>query len=167
MIALTLRDIAHSWSCEAKREIASALPLFILVVGWTAAFAQPAEDYKPSPDSQQQPGVPKGLVQKFTLQDSKIFPGTQHEVSIYVPAAYNPTTPACVYISQDGIQNNAPVVFDNLITKHEMPITIGVFVTPGIVRADTTNALNRFNSSYDYDSVSSEYARFLMEEVLP
>ena len=69
------------------------------------------------------------------FDSSKIFPGTTRDVSIYVPAEYNPDQPACVYVNQDGIQWNAPVVFDNLIYQKEMPVTIGIFITPGIVKA--------------------------------
>jgi gluconolactonase len=126
-----------------------------------------ADEYPPHPDSQVQPGVPKGTVEKFTFANSKIFPGTTRDYWIYVPAQYDPTQLACVYVNQDGIQNNAPIVFDNLIAKKEMPITIGVFVTPGIVPAPDTNALNRFNRSYEYDGLGGDYARFILEELLP
>jgi sugar lactone lactonase YvrE/enterochelin esterase-like enzyme len=112
--------------------------------------------------------VPKGSVQKFSFSGSKIFPGTVHDCWIYVPSQYDASKPACVYINQDGIQNNAPVVFDNLIAKNAMPVTIGVFITPGIVPALETNAsLARFNRSYEYDGLGDNFARFLLEEILP
>src|SRR5271170_5747654 len=127
-----------------------------------------ADDYTNGPDSKPQPGVPKGAVLKFTLEDSKIFPGTRHDYWIYVPAEYDGSKPACVYVSQDGIRFNATNVFDNLIYKKEMPVTIGVFVMPGIVHAaDTNSELDRFNRSYEYDGLGDNYARFLLEEVLP
>src|SRR5262245_58178942 len=100
-----------------------------------AAFAQVTENYPVHPDSQPQPGVPKGEVLKFTFENSKIFPGTWREYWVYVPAQYTPEKPACVYVNQDSVQWQAPTVFDNLIHKKEMPITIGVFVTPGRVKA--------------------------------
>ena len=77
--------------------------------------------------------TPKGEIIKYTFDQSKIFPGTTREVSIYIPKQYDPAKPACVYVNQDGVQYKAPEVFDALISKGEMPITIGVFVTPGIV----------------------------------
>ena len=52
-------------------------------------------------------------VMKFAFEQSKIFPGTTRDVSVYVPKQYDPATPACVYVNQDGVQWNAPVVFDN------------------------------------------------------
>ena len=86
---------------------------------------------------------------------------------IYVPKQYDPAKPACLYVNQDGIQYNAPEVFDELIHKKEMPVTIGVFVTPGRVKAPSGQALDRFNRSYEYDGLGDDYARFLLEELLP
>jgi sugar lactone lactonase YvrE len=126
-----------------------------------------ADDYQPGPDSKPQPGIPTGTVQKFTFSQSKIFPGTEHNYWVYVPEQYDPAKTACVYLNQDGIQNNAPVVFDNLIARHEMPITIGVFVTPGVLRGRDTNVLDRFNRSFEYDGLGPNYARFVLEELLP
>ena len=60
------------------------------------------------------------------------------------------------------------MVFDNLIAKGEMPVTIGVFVTPGLVKAlDGNTALDRFNRSLEYDGLGPDYARFLLDELLP
>ena len=127
-----------------------------------------ADEYPPHPDSVVQPGVPQGELLKFTFTGLKIFPGTTRSVTVYVPKQYDPAKPACVYVNQDGVQNNAPVVFDNLIAKGEVPVIIGVFVTPGVVlAADPELALNRFNRSYEYDGLGDGYARFLIEELLP
>lgn len=130
--------------------------------------AQNNEQYPPHPDSQPQEGVPKGEVLKFSFEKSKIFPGTYRDYWVYVPAQYKADKPACVWVNQDGIQNNALVVFDNLIHKGEMPITIGVFVMHGRVPAkDGDAALDRFNRSYEYDGLGDNYERFLLEELLP
>src|SRR5438045_5276140 len=85
--------------------------------------ARAADDYELGPDSKPQDGVPKGEVLKFNFTSSKIFPGTYRDYWIYVPAQYNPDQPACLYVNQDGIQWQAPTVFDNLIHKTEMPVT--------------------------------------------
>ncbi|MFA6563697.1 MAG: SMP-30/gluconolactonase/LRE family protein [Verrucomicrobiia bacterium] len=138
-----------------------------IVCALSAATAPAADDYKPGPDSQPQPGVPKGEVLKFTFDGSKIFPGTTRDYSVYVPAQYDPAKPACVYVGQDGVQYNAPVVFDNLIAKKEMPVTIGVFIMHGRVKALGDGALDRFNRSFEYDGLGDAYARFVLEEILP
>ena len=148
-----------------KRTLLSLLPLFLVVA---VVLAQTTENYPTNPDSQPQPGVPKGEVLKFTFENSKIFPGTWREYWVYVPAQYSPDKPACVYVNQDGIQYEAPTVFDNLIHKREMPVTIGVFVVHGRVRAgDANTALDRFNRSFEYDGLGDSYVRFLLEELLP
>ena len=130
----------------------------------------------PSPiRSQQGDGVPQGNVEPFILT-SKVFHGAVHKGWIYVPKQYDPKSPACVMIFQDGsgYQNKTgawrvPVVFDNLINSKEMPITIGIFIDPGVgsVPSGSKDALPRQNRSFEYDSVTDQYSRFLLEEVLP
>ena len=133
-----------------------------------AVSAQTTDNYQPGPDSKPQPGVPKGEVLKFSFDKSKIFPGTTREYWVYVPAQYKADKPACVFVCQDGIRYEAPTVFDNLINKKEIPVTIGVFIAPGVVKAaDANTALDRFNRSYEYDGLGDNYARFLVEELLP
>jgi sugar lactone lactonase YvrE/enterochelin esterase-like enzyme len=111
--------------------------------------------------------VPKGEVTKYTFNQSKVFPGTVRDYWVYVPKQYDPAKPACVYVNQDGVQYNAPAVFDQLIHKKEMPVVIGVFVMHGRVKAPSEQALDRFNRSYEYDGLGDNYARFLLEELLP
>jgi len=132
-------------------------------------FAQQiTETYPVDSASIEHAGVPKGEILKFTFDHSSIFPGTRREYWVYVPAQYKPDKPACVYVNQDGIQWKAPTVFDNLIYKKEMPVTIGVFVTPGKVLADSgTNAQDRYNRSFEYDGLGDAYTRFIVNEILP
>jgi gluconolactonase len=114
-----------------------------------------------------QDAVPKGEVLKFSFEKSRIFPGTVRDVWVYVPRQYDPATPACVYVNQDGVQYKAPEVFDRLIAAGEMPVTVGVFVMHGRVPAPHAEALDRYNRSYEYDGLGDAYARFLLEELLP
>ncbi len=118
-------------------------------------FSQlPAESYTVDSASVEHPGVLKGEILKLSFDSSKIFPGTSRDYWIYIPAQYKPDHPACVYINQDGIQWNAPTVFDNLISRKEMPVTIGIFITPGVVKSQDPNAaLSRFNRSLEYDGL--------------
>src|SRR5467141_4039977 len=150
-------------------ETYTSILVLILTFSLTLAVsAQTTDNYQPGPDSKPQPGVPKGEVLKFTFDKSKIFPGTTRNYWIYVPAQYKPDKPACVFVCQDGIRYEAPTVFDNLVNKNEMPVTIGVFIAPGVVKAaDANAALDRFNRSFEYDGLGDNYARFLLEELLP
>src|SRR5947208_156583 len=65
------------------------------------ALVQAADDYKLGPDSERQKGVPEGKVTKFSWK-STIFPGTDRDWWIYVPAQYDAKTPACLMVFQDG-----------------------------------------------------------------
>src|SRR5215510_14958733 len=156
---------------HALKSIALCLSLFAspLVAQTPTPSPTPTNDnYQPGPDSKVQAGVPKGEVLKFTFDKSQIFPGTTRDYWVYVPAQYKADKPACVFIMQDGIRWEAPTVFDNLINKKEMPLVIGVFITPGVVKAaEASAALDRFNRSFEYDGLGDNYARFLLDELLP
>ena len=131
-------------------------------------------EYKHTKDSECQDGVPRGKVET-RIFESQIFKGTRREYSVYVPAQYRPEQAACVMVFQDGHAYlkedgdvRVPIVFDNLIHKGEMPLTIGIFVNPGH-RGDAfpENRWRANNRSYEYDSLGDQYARFLLEELLP
>ena len=145
------------------------LLLAFLLLPQFCLFAQnPEANYPVDSASVEHEGVPKGELIKLSYDSSKIFPGTTRDYWIYVPRQYSQDQPACVYVNQDGIQWNAPTVFDNLIYQKQMPVTIAIFITPGIVKSkDPSEALNRFNRSFEYDGLGDAYARFLLEEILP
>ena len=141
---------------------------FLLLCAVQICAQQVSVQYPVDSASVEQPGVPRGEVLKFTFDQTKIFPGTWREYWVYVPAQYKADKPACVYVNQDGIQWKAPTVFDNLIYRREMPVTIGVFVMHGRVKAaDGTTANDRYNRSFEYDGFGDAYARFILEEILP
>ncbi len=137
-----------------------------------AANLPAADDYKLGPDSQKQPGVPEGKVTKHHWK-SEIFAGTERDYWVYVPAQYDAKTPACVMVFQDGGAYvdpkgsfRVPIVFDNLIHKKEMPVTIGIFINPGVFPSQSGQK-PRSNRSFEYDTLSDQYARFLEKEILP
>ena len=100
------------------------------------------------------------------LERSEIYPGTVHTFQVYVPDQYDGKRPAALYVGLDGVLCNAPQVMDSLITAGKMPVTIGVFLQPGIVKAADGTVL-RYNRSYEFDSTTDHFVRFLDEEVLP
>jgi enterochelin esterase-like enzyme len=127
------------------------------------------EHFAPEPDCLPQPGVPHGVMSEY-LWESKVFGGTVRGYWLYVPAQYRPDgPPACWMVFQDGgmyVEPPAPVpiVFDNLIHKGKMPLTVGVFVNPGTFRGQEGRFQNR---SFEYDTLSDQYARFLRDEIIP
>lgn len=121
------------------------------------------EVYTMPPETVRGADVPAGKVTQMPKWQSKIFDGTARDWWIYVPAQYKPEQPACVFVFQDGggYKDFVPPVLDNLIHKGEMPVTVGVFVNPGVFQG------GRSNRSFEYDTLSDQYARFLLEEILP
>jgi len=151
-------------------------PLLLLTLTCLALapLTRAADDYKIGPDALPQPGVPQGKVTQHTWK-SQIFAGTTRDWWIYVPAQYDGRTPAAVMVFQDGEGGvnphgtiRVPTVFDNLIHKKQMPVTIGIFINPGgLDSAKDEKARSRGNRSFEYDTLSDQYARFLLEEILP
>ena len=107
----------------------------------------------------------RGEVIKFNLNDSKIYPGTEREILVYVPQQYTGDEPACLLVCMDGILYDATTVMDNLIATGEMPITIGVFVNPGVVY-DEDREVVRYNRCKEFDSTDDNFVSFLESEVL-
>jgi enterochelin esterase-like enzyme len=150
----------------------------LLVAGPAPARAQPppgTDAYTLGPDSQPQPGVPRGKVEGPLLWKSRVFPNTVREYWIYVPAQYEASVPAAVMVFQDGHkyvnveqEYRAPVVMDNLIHRKEMPVTIGLFVNPGHdSEAFPENRFRVSNRAVEYDTPNGDYARMLIDELLP
>jgi sugar lactone lactonase YvrE/enterochelin esterase-like enzyme len=132
-----------------------------------AEAVPPGDDYQPGPDSQRQPGVPEGKMFQFKFTNSKFFPGTSRNITVYVPAQYRGDKPACVYIGLDSLGFGAPIVFDNLIHRRQMPLIIGIGISPG--QADSTRpAMNpRLNRTFEFDGLNDSLARCILEELLP
>jgi enterochelin esterase family protein len=150
----------------------SSFALFGLALAVAGATAK--DDYKLGPDSLKQSGVPEGKVTQMPPWKSEIFPGTVRDWWIYVPAQYDEKKPACVMVFQDGgwyvstkDSFRVPTVFDNLIHKKEMPVTIGIFLNPGTIPGSGPGKRARPNRSFEYDRLSDQYARFLEKEILP
>ena len=148
------------------------LALALLALTAAPRVAADDKDYMHGPDSQVQ-SVPHGKVTKHSWT-SKVFPGTVRDYWVYVPAQYDGSTPAALMVFQDGgwyVDEKAdfrvPVVFDNLIAKKQMPVTVGVFINPGVVPPVKAGGEARQNRSFEYDTPSDQYARFLEEEILP
>ncbi len=153
------------------------LGVFALGLLW-AGGAAAVDDYKPCPESKPVAGIAKGTITEHTFAASKVFPGTTRKFWVYVPAQYDGKTLAALMVFQDGQGYvevdpkkdiwNTPTVFDNLIHAKELPVTIGVFVNPGVF----PNQVNpkgqpRSNRPFEYDRVTGDYVKFLDEELLP
>ncbi|MBL8127733.1 MAG: SMP-30/gluconolactonase/LRE family protein [Chloroflexia bacterium] len=116
---------------------------------------------------------PQGTLTTHTLPPGKIYPGVTHTYQVYVPAQYDPTQPAPCMVFLDGAwiyvaRMRAVEVLDQAIAAGDIPPLIGIFVDPGwypVADPDTQQA--RMNRHVEYDALTSTFARFLTEELLP
>jgi enterochelin esterase-like enzyme len=124
----------------------------------------------PSPDSSVDPSIPHGEILRGTITDSSIYPGTENDFQVYVPAQYDPAKPACLLVRLDGLGVSEGTVLDNLIAKKEVPIIIGVGISPGTVWKDPAGTPKRqafrFNRSYEFDSMNDHFPDFVLNELL-
>jgi hypothetical protein len=144
--------------------------------GVKPAMRRPGE-YAPMADSLPQEGIPKGRLEGPFEFHSKIIEGTVRRYWIFVPAQYNPKKPANVLVFQDGQRATnvdgslrVPQVMENLIGKGQMPVTIGIFITPGNSSETYPTDLDMKNPNHrkeEYDAMNDTYARFLIDEMLP
>lgn len=126
--------------------------------------------YAYGPDSDRKPGVPAGSTVEFDWCESTIYPGTTRRYWVHVPAQYDPSEPASLMVFQDGWwyldpdgQVRGAIVLDNLIHRDEIPVTIGVFVDPGVLK----NAEQSKNRNAEYDAFDDRYVTFLLTEIIP
>lgn len=152
----------------------AAFALFLASSGLLGQRAPPAlispspdDQYVPGPDSQPQAGVPTGKTFDFAFDTSNVFRGTKRKVTVYIPAEYMADKPACLYVGLDSLSFSVPVVFDNLIYKKEMPVTIALGVPSGEVKSAEATQNPRFNRSLEFDGMNGDLARFLIEEIIP
>ena len=147
------------------KKIICLLCLSLLCVG---AIAQQAYNVRSpyDPATQKVAEEMRGEVIKFTMADSQVYPGTEREILVYVPQQYDGITPACLLVCMDGILYDATTVMDNLIASGEMPVTVGVFVNPGVVYDEDRDVV-RYNRCKEFDSTDDNFATFIETEVLP
>jgi enterochelin esterase family protein len=131
-------------------------------------------EYANAPELTPRDGVPKGVVKTFTMdsRDSKFYPGISktapgtvpytRKLGVYIPQQYVPGTPAPFIICQDADnQRELPVILDNMIADHRVPVMIAIFIGNG------GGDGQRSERGLEYDTVSGKYAEFVEAEVLP
>ena len=159
------------------KRIPSGVVCLMVLTMFTGAGKCGDEQYKLGPDSQRKEGVPQGKITEHEWR-STVFPDTVRRYSVYVPAQYDGSQPAAVMVFQDGHtyvdpngQFRATVVMDNLIHAGEMPVTIGIFIDPGHRKKELPEKRGwqpaPENRSFEYDTLSDQYSRFILEEMLP
>jgi enterochelin esterase family protein len=134
------------------------------------AYSRDGGNYIAATELQERPGVPKGKIKKYWLEDSAVYPGVAHDYWLYVPAQYSSESPNCLMVVLDGeayLKLGIPTLMDNLIHEKQIPVMIGLFINAGPNGPGYPLYGGSDNRSIEYDSVNGDYARFLIEDVLP
>lgn len=108
----------------------------------------------------------KGELLTLKMHDSKIYPGTERKITVYVPQEYDGRTPACLWVSMSGPSGLTAEILDRMIGAGELPTIIGVFIGPGQIR-NAEGSTVRYNRSNELDAMDGRYAKFIETEVLP
>ena len=163
------------WTYSAKLATGTSHSFYYMVGGKRVGGLTDMPAF--GPDSYSQPGVPQGKLSEKMVHMSKLYEGMKSEYWVYVPAQYNPSTPAALMIWQDGhyhIERDGPLqvpptgqppsrlqnAIDNLTSRKEIPVAIYLLIDPGTVGATAMRSIQ-------YDTVSDLYPRFLRDEILP
>ncbi len=111
--------------------------------------------------------IKEGRIETCQFTQSKIFPGTVREVTVFIPAQYDASKPACVYVKTDGYNPREKALLETMIATKEIPMTVGIFVKPGTLPAPTKGTTDRRNRCFEYDGITDNNVRFFDEELLP
>lgn len=156
-----------------RKKLGDVHSFVIVSIAFVALFTSPAHA-EDDPDRVPQPGVPQGRITTGEFAASLVYPGTRRKYAVYVPARYRAGEPANLMVFMDGSAYakpdgayRVPTVFDNLMHREALPVTIAVFVDPGVVPATRPGAKDRRNRSVEYDSLGDRYVTFLVDEFLP
>ena len=175
------------WWAEATVTPAGKLHGFYYLVAG-ARFGGSTELGILGPEAELQPGVPSGVLSAKQTLRSRIYDGMTTDYWVYVPAQYDPRTPAALMVFQDGEgyahrDGNSPILnmIDNLIAAGKIPVMICVFVNSGDISVEAGTPTYQFVKAYsekwhrslgasmrstEYDTVSDRYPRYLRDEVL-
>ena len=149
--------------------------------------------YTPAPERKAVDGVPQGRVQQFTMnsKDGKLLnPGIarkvfgtvdpnnpktlivdtheidyQRQITVYIPAQYEPGTAAPFMVCHDGPKGKPdmtlPRILDNLIAQKRVPAMIVIMIANGGGDAQG------HQRGKEYDTMSGLFAEYIETEVLP
>jgi gluconolactonase len=125
------------------------------------------DQYVRGSDFSMRPDTPRGTILHIVLDHSLVFPGTQHDIRVYVPAQYIGDHPAAVHLQLDGLIFGMSTLFDNLIQDHGLPPLVAIGIKPGVVVAANATNSKRYNRSLEFDGLTDDLERFILGEVFP
>lgn len=131
-------------------------------------------NYNPCREAYPRPGTPEGDLRRWADWDgARVFPGTVRDVAVYTTPGLDRTQAASLIVLQDGVSFYLPAegqirvtqVLDTLHARGEIGPTVAVFVNPG--RLTVSDEPPTEQRSREYDSLTADYGRFLIQDLLP
>jgi len=106
---------------------------------------------------------------------SQIYAGTTRDYWVYASEQCRSDLPANLMVFQDGFYYidharpmQVPELIDKLVASNVIPPTVCVFVNPGVFESPSKPEHHPDSQrSFEYDTVSDQYTRFLVDELLP
>jgi enterochelin esterase-like enzyme len=158
-------DAAKTEQTYVQEAAEKQAPLFRVAIANRGDGVPPGANYW-TDDALEHADVPKGKLTEKRVHVSKIYEGMKSDYWVYVPAQYDPGTPAALMVWQDGEVNvdrsavsHTLNVIDNLTAQKRIPVTVNVFISPGLVGDQRMRSI-------EYDTVNDKYTRFLRDEIL-
>jgi enterochelin esterase family protein len=158
-------DPAKSEQTYEQEPAEKQKPFFRVAIANRGDGVPPGANYW-TDEALEQKDVPKGKLTEKRVHTSKIYEGMKSDYWVYTPAQYDPSKPAALMVWQDGevnVDRNGPShtlnVIDNLTYQKRIPVTVNVFISPGLTAEKRMRSI-------EYDTVNDTYTRFLREEIL-
>ncbi|MFE4082569.1 alpha/beta hydrolase, partial [Paenarthrobacter sp. YIM B13468] len=128
--------------------------------------------YRLTSESLPQEGVPAGKYYHFRWTSHTVYPGVPSSVYLYLPHGAEEAESVNLMVCLDGLEYvgehvRATTVLDNLVHSGEIPMTVGLFHNPGETGPGYPIYGGNTNRAVEYDTVSGDFARYLVEELFP
>jgi enterochelin esterase-like enzyme len=172
-IELELVDLDHWGMVVDDSDLAenSKIPSKDLAT-FELAESDVASEYHLTFESLPQEGVPGGQYFHFRWTSHTVYPGVTSSVYLYLPHGAEEAESVNLMVCLDGLtyvgeQVRATTVLDNLVHKGDIPMTVGLFHNPGETGPGYPIYGGSTNRAVEYDTVSEDFARYLVEELFP
>ena len=94
-------------------------------------------------------------------------PGVSFQYFLYVPKAYDPGTPAALYLCHDGLVQVHADVMAQLADSGQLPAVVCVGLIAGNLEATLPGGIGWHMRAEEYDQCGPQYADFVIDEFLP
>ncbi|MFE4080298.1 alpha/beta hydrolase, partial [Paenarthrobacter sp. YIM B13468] len=168
---LELVDLDHWGMMTNDDDLANTLPLKDIAM-YELSENDTVSEYRLTSESLPQEGVPAGKYYHFRWTSHTVYPGVTSSIYLYLPHGAEEAESVNLMICLDGLEYTgekvrATTVLDNLVHSGEIPMTVGLFHNPGETGPGYPIYGGNTNRAVEYDTVSGDFARYLVEELFP